>query len=80
MATTRLRELARLRHPAIVDVCQFFDHDHLPEPLRTISAIFHDSACILLENVRVDSPSLTRALTDLLAAKDHAVRAKLADR
>lgn len=80
MASTELRELAELRHPAIVDVVQFFDYDHLPEHLRDVSKIFHDAACILLKAVRVDSPSLTRALTDLLVAKDHAVRAKLADR
>ncbi|CCE03486.1 hypothetical protein [Bradyrhizobium sp. STM 3809] len=55
---------------------QFFDYEHLPAPLQTVSKPFgdlaRDMAAVLLAN-----PESTVALRNLLEAKDCAVRAVL---
>jgi hypothetical protein len=64
------------RHPAVVAALRHFDHGHLPEPLRTTSARFHELAHALVDqDVTGDVPELTLALHRLTEAKDWAVRA-----
>lgn len=64
------------RHPGVRDLMQFFSYDHLPEPLRTVSALCADTAVRVLDNVN-DSAELTAGLRKLLEAKDCFVRAAL---
>lgn len=55
---------------------KWFKFDHLPEPLKEVSAHFSELArtiCFLCE----PGPERTVALRKLLEAKDAAVRAKL---
>lgn len=61
-------------HPAIQHVLQFFEYQHLPDHLKTVSAPFAD----LAETVAAHNPmsqETTVALRKLLEAKDAAVRA-----
>lgn len=55
-------------------ILQFFEYDHLPEKLKTVSSPFcalaHDIVVMLPRN-----PERTVALRKLLEAKDAAVRA-----
>lgn len=57
-------------------ILQFFKHDHLPEHLKTVSALFgllaHHLCAMLPRN-----PERTVALRKLLEAKDAAVRAMI---
>lgn len=62
-------------NPAIAHVLQFFEYDHLPEPLRTASARFAVLAHEVAETA--DNQETTVALRKLLEAKDAAVRALL---
>jgi len=55
---------------------QFFSYDHLPDPLRAVSAPFGHLARELIETLP-RNPERTVALRKLLEAKDCAVRAKL---
>lgn len=56
---------------------QFFKHEHLKEPLRSVSARFSELAeQIVTELPR--NPERTVALRKLLEAKDAAVRAMVA--
>lgn len=64
------------RHPATQQIVRWFDHDHLPEPMRTISAHSADLAEAMLRELP-DSPELTTGLRRLLEAKDCFVRAAI---
>lgn len=64
------------RHPGTVHLARYFDHGHLREDLRPISA----SVAVLAEQVIAtlpDGPELTAGLRKLLEAKDCFVRAAL---
>lgn len=58
-------------------VDQFFAHAHLPEHLQLVSRPFGELARVLLVQLPANRER-TKALDLLLAAKDAAVRAKLA--
>lgn len=64
-------------HPPDPHVLQFFAYGHLPAHLQAISKPFGDLAQSLVETLP-HNPELVKALDLLLAAKDAAVRAKLA--
>src|SRR5690606_13447199 len=55
---------------------RWFDFEHLPEPLRSTSKLFHDTAHALCQSVPA-SAERTVALRKLLEGKDAAVRATL---
>lgn len=55
---------------------QFFEFQHLPERLRSISGMFHDLAHDVV-NKCPRNPERTVALRKLLEAKDCAVRSLL---
>jgi hypothetical protein len=58
-------------------IVQFFAFDHLPEPLREVSARFAQLAEFITTGLP-RNPERTVALRKLLEAKDAAVRAKIA--
>jgi hypothetical protein len=62
------------RHPAVRDIAQYFEFEHLPEHLQQVS-----QACATLAQDMIDAlpdcPMLTRGLDNLLTAKDCFVRA-----
>ncbi|MFC8276245.1 hypothetical protein ACFUJR_27690 [Streptomyces sp. NPDC057271] len=64
-------------HPAVASLLRHFAHDHLPEPLQSVSRPFGDLAHGLADRDDLDGPELTVALRKLLEAKDCAVRAAL---
>ncbi|WP_060952386.1 hypothetical protein [Streptomyces hygroscopicus] len=64
------------RHPSTAHIVRYFEYEHLPADLQTVSRLFHDLAQELLD-LLPDSPELTAALRRLLEAKDCAVRARL---
>jgi hypothetical protein len=64
-------------HPAVAEVLQFFDPTHLPAHLAAISAPFQALAHQLANDLH--GSQLTIALHNLLASKDAAVRAKVAE-
>jgi hypothetical protein len=64
------------RHASIDFVLQFFDYDHLKEPLRSVSKEFHDLAVKVADGPQ--NAESTVALRKLLEAKDCAVRAYVA--
>lgn len=55
---------------------QWFEFDHLPDPLKAVSAQFWALACSLIA-LLPRNPERTVALRKLLEAKDCAVRSKL---
>ena len=55
---------------------QFFEYDHLPDHLKSVSSKFYDMAHVLARTLP-DNPESTTALRKLLEAKDCAVRAVL---
>lgn len=58
-------------------ILRFFEYDHLPEKLQTVSKPFGDMA-EMLAGMPTDHPAeLATALRKLLEAKDAAVRAAL---
>lgn len=65
------------RHPSVDAVTRFFEYDHLPEPLRSISACCSDLKDDMLDSLD-DDPELTAGLRKLLEAKDCFVRAAVA--
>lgn len=72
--------LARHRHRAVSDAARWLvANPTLQGAPRGVAWLFEELACKLLEAVHGDDPELTRALVALTQAKDHAVRAKLAD-
>jgi hypothetical protein len=58
-------------------IMQFFNFDHLPDPLKVVSSRFYDVAC-QIEATLPRNPERTVALRKLLEAKDAAVRALIA--
>ena len=57
-------------------IFQYFEFDHLPEPLQRISSRFRDLAIDILDYTN-PGPEQTVALRKLLESKDAAVRAAL---
>lgn len=55
---------------------QYFEYDHLPDELATISSHFHNLAHRVVHDLP-RNPERTVALRKLLEAKDCAVRAKI---
>ncbi|HEV8653329.1 MAG TPA: hypothetical protein VG276_29025 [Actinomycetes bacterium] len=64
------------RHPATQQIARFFTYEHLPEPMRTVSAYSHYLAEAMIRELP-DGPELTTGLCKLLEAKDCFVRAAL---
>lgn len=64
-------------HPAAAEVLQFFNSLHLPQHLAQVAQPFKDLAHHLAATLKGNQ--LVIALHHLLAAKDSAVRAKLAE-
>lgn len=66
-----------IRHISEELVLRFFEHEHLPEPLKSVAA-----QCSVLANNMSDfidsDPELTAGLRKLLEAKDCFIRAKVA--
>ena len=64
------------RHPGTTGLLRYFEHEHLPEHLREVSApvgeLAHEMVAML-----PDGPELTTGLRKLLEAKDCLVRAAL---
>lgn len=65
------------RHIAVRDVAQFFQYDHLPPHLRSISQACAELAQAMIDDLP-DNPSLTHGLNRLLEAKDAFVRSAVA--
>ena len=63
-------------HPAVEALLDFFDYDHLAEPMRGVSEQFSRLAGSIAIDIP-DSAEKTTALRKLLEAKDCAVRAVL---
>lgn len=63
------------KHPAIANILQYFEYEHLPEKLQEVSKDFADLARKIAN--RSSSPETTVALRKLLESKDAAVRAAL---
>ncbi len=64
------------RHPAVVEALRWLDCGHLPEKLRIVAEIIASGVRETLPLVD-DGPQLTRALHDLIAAKDALVRQRI---
>lgn len=69
--------MSEQRHPSVSAVTQFFEYNHLPEPLYTISYQCSTLKDVMLANIE-DSAELTAGLRKLLEAKDCFVRAMVA--
>jgi hypothetical protein len=63
--------------PQAERLLRYFEYDHLPEPLRSVSARFHDLAVGVAQLDSNDGAEQTAALRKLLEAKDCAVRSIL---
>lgn len=61
------------RHPATVEIMEFFAYDHLPAYLRPVSRLTAKLAEDMVERLP-DGPELTFGLRQLLLAKDAFVR------
>lgn len=59
-----------------VEIAHFFEYDHLPPQLQSVSHWFHGAASFVLARLPA-SAERTVALRKLLEAKDAAVRAQL---
>lgn len=55
-------------------ILKWFDYDHLPEHLQTVSKLFADLAVEIVDDIE-PGPERTVSLRKLLEAKDAAVRA-----
>lgn len=64
------------RHPGTAHLARFFEFEHLPTQLQTVSRPCHDLAQDMLDALP-DGPELTAGLRKLLEAKDCFVRAAL---
>jgi hypothetical protein len=64
------------RHPAVVAIMRWFDHDHLPARLQAVAAPVAGLAEEMVRDLP-DGPELTAGLRKLLEAKDCLVRAEL---
>lgn len=67
------------RHPSVTHFEPLFDYAHLPEHLKTVSAVFANCAHVVLDCVQ-DGPELSACLRKLVEAKDCAVRQAVIDR
>lgn len=67
--------ITRGRYPGIRDALQWLTYTHLPAKLQRYCAPFYDAAVDIVTEIDTDSPELTTALNELIAAKDSAVRA-----
>lgn len=77
---SELRAALDSRHRAVSDVGRWLEpNPALPTVLLEVAELFERLALDLLAAVEVDSPELTRSLSDLVRAKDAAVRAKILD-
>lgn len=76
MTRNEIEALFKGRHPSTIAVLRHFAHDHLPEPLREVSAHCWDLAQYMTESTP-DGPELTAGLRKLLGAKDCFVRAEI---
>lgn len=63
-------------HPAVSDILEFFEFQHLPGVLQPVSQRFHELAH-WMANELPDSAEKTVALRKLLESKDAAVRSRL---
>jgi hypothetical protein len=63
--------------PQAERLLRYFEFDHLPEPLRSVSAKFHALAWEVAVLKAEDGAEQTTALRKLLEAKDCAVRSIL---
>jgi hypothetical protein len=64
------------RHPGTVQIARFFEWEHLPAHLQTVSRPCGELAAQMIQ-VLPDGPELTAGLRKLLEAKDCFVRAAL---
>lgn len=64
------------RHPATVEILQWFEYDHLPHHLQMVSREVRDLAHRMAVSMS-DGPELTTGLRKLLEAKDCFVRAAI---
>lgn len=62
------------RHPATTNLLRWFEFEHLPPHLKTVSANFHALAHAIADDTP-DHPELSAGLRKLLEAKDCIVRA-----
>lgn len=62
-------------HPAIVEIMDHFDYNHLPPHLRTVSRELAEVAEAMVEYHELTGPEVTVGLRKLLEAKDCFVRA-----
>lgn len=76
---SQLRDVAAGRDFSTRHISQFFDYEHLPPDLQSVSQLFHDLAVGIVTRIP-DSPELTVALRKLLESKDAAVRAAVSSR
>ncbi len=63
--------------PEADHIMQYFEYDHLPEPLQSVSAPFCNLAKQVVDHLP-RNPERSVALRKLLEAKDAAVRAAMA--
>lgn len=65
------------RHRAVVEQLRWFDYRHLTGDARNASRVCAEVVARALIGMPTDNPELARALSDLIAAKDHLVRAAI---
>lgn len=64
------------RHPGTAGLARYFDYDHLPARLQSVSRACYNLAAEMIDRLP-DGPELTTGLRKLLEAKDCFVRAAL---
>lgn len=64
------------RHPAVEQMLEFFEYDHLPSHLQAVSKPVGELAYEMAE-LLPDDPQLTTGLQKLIEAKDCFVRAQV---
>jgi hypothetical protein len=65
-------------HPSIVEKLQFFEHNHLSEPLFSVARTMSDAAHEMASTIK-SHPQLSLGLQHLIEAKDCFVRAKVSE-
>lgn len=82
-AITELEAALTSRHRAVSDAGRWLvtkrPDGQLQGPLLPVAQLFERLALELLAAIETDSPELTRALSQLVRAKDSAVRAAILD-
>lgn len=66
------------RHPSTLHIAQFFDSDHLPDPLRAVALPCEYLAAQMIGALK-DGPEMSAGMRKLLEAKDCFVRQALID-